>query len=196
MTEDKEKCSWCKSSPLLEKYHDEEWGVPVHDDTLHFEYLLLESMSCGLSWTLILKKRAILQDCFADFDYNKIALFDDSDIQRIMNTNGMIHSLRKIKGIINNALRFIEIRKEFDSFNHYIWHFTNGKTVVYKSHMDGLWETRNTLSDQIAKDLKKRGLKFVGSVILYSHLQGIGIINDHQPSCSRYRPLSTNVIMV
>jgi len=196
MTEDKEKCSWCKSSPLLEKYHDEEWGVPVHDDTLHFEYLLLESMSCGLSWTLILKKRAILQDCFADFDYNKIALFDDSDIQRIMNTNGMIHSLRKIKGIINNALRFIEIRKEFDSFNHYIWHFTNGKTVVYKSHMDGLWETRNTLSDQIAKDLKKRGFKFVGSVILYSHLQGIGIINDHQPSCSRYRPLSTNVIMV
>jgi len=196
MTEDKEKCSWCKSSPLLEKYHDEEWGVPVHDDTLHFEYLLLESMSCGLSWTLILKKRAILQDCFADFDYNKIALFDDSDIQRIMNTNGMIHSLRKIKGIINNALRFIEIRKEFDSFNHYIWHFTNGKTVVYKSHMDGLWETRNTLSDQIAKDLKKRGLKFVGSVILYSHLQGIGIINDHQPSCSRYRPLSTNAIMV
>ncbi|MCH4148239.1 MAG: DNA-3-methyladenine glycosylase I [Prevotella sp.] len=196
MNKGPEKCWWCKSDPLLEKYHDTEWGVPVHNDTLHFEYLLMESMSCGLSWTLMLRKREVFRACFAAFDYHKIALFNDSDIERIINTEGMIRSLGKIKGIINNAQKFIEIQQEYGSFDRYIWHFTHEKTIIYQSHLDGLWETKNALSDEIAKDLKKRGFKFMGSVILYSHLQGIGIINDHQLSCFRYRPLSKNAIIL
>ncbi len=187
MTE-KKRCTWGK---LLEKdfyrdYHDKEWGVPVHDDRKHYEYLFLESMSCGLSWELMLKKRDIFRQCFADFDYETVAGFTEKDIQKIWQTEGMIHSKRKIEGEIHNAQVFCKTKEEYGSFDQYIWSFTKGKTYIYRSHQNG-WVTRNELSDMIANDLKSRGFKYVGTVIIYSHLQAIGIINDHNHECFRYK---------
>ncbi|MCR5078026.1 MAG: DNA-3-methyladenine glycosylase I [Prevotella sp.] len=179
------RCTWAETDPLLRKYHDEEWGVPVHDDRLHFMYLLMESMSCGLSWLLMLKKWDTFRRCFADFDYNRVAAFTEDDIRRVATAENMIHSERKVAAMVSNARAFCRIREEFGTFDKYIWSFTRGKTMVYPSHQHR-WCVRNTLSDKIAKDLKRRGFKYVGTVIIYSHLQGIGIINDHQADCFRY----------
>lgn len=184
-TETIHRCAWADSDPLLQQYHDEEWGVPVHDDRLHFMYLLMENMSCGLSWLLMLRKREVFRACFADFDYERVASFTESDVDRIVETEGMIHSRRKVEGVINNARCFAIVRREFGSFDKYIWSFTNGRTKVYPSHQKH-WCVRNALSDKIAKDMKRRGFKYVGTVIIYSHLQGIGIINDHAADCFRY----------
>lgn len=184
-----EKCFWCKDGGILEKYHDEEWGVPVHDERKHFMYLLMESMSCGLSWKMMLQRREAFREGFADFDYEKVADFGDADVERALKIPGMIKSERKIRAIINNAQQFIKIRKEWKSFDRYIWHFTEGKTMIYPEHQTE-WCVRNELSDEIAKDLKKRGFKYLGSVIIYSHLQGIGIINDHMKNCFRYQQSS------
>lgn len=162
---------------LIESYYKEEWGNPCHDERDHFMYLLMESMSCGLSWNLMLKKREIFRQSFSGFDPVKVAAFDDADVERIYNTEGMIRSERKIRGMINNARCFVNIEKEIGSFDRYIWGFTNGKVVVYPSHKTSP-VTRNELSDRVAKDLKRRGFKYVGSVIVYSHLQGIGVIDD------------------
>ncbi|MCI2080228.1 MAG: DNA-3-methyladenine glycosylase I [Prevotella sp.] len=182
-------CAWAVG-PFLKKYHDEEWGVPVHDETKHYEFLVLEAMSCGLSWELMLKKREVFRTVFADFDFRQVAKFTDADVERIMGVEGMIRSPRKIRAMIHNARCFLAIEKEFGSFDHYIWGFTKGKTLVYHRHQEeGEWETRNELSDALAKDMKKRGFKYLGSVILYSHLQAIGIINDHELSCPRYPEL-------
>lgn len=175
-------------------YHDKEWGTPVHDDRKHFMFLLMESMSCGLSWELMLKKREVFRECFAGFDPSQVAAFTDDDVERIAATEGMIKSPRKIKAMISNAKAFVRIQQEFGSFDKYIWKFTNGKSVIYRSHQNG-WTTRNELSDEISADLKKRGFKYVGSVIVYSHLQGIGIINDHRDYCFRYKELLPNCII-
>lgn len=182
------RCKEFGNDPLMLKYHDEEWGTPCHNERNHFMYLLMECMSCGLSWQLILHKREVFRECFADFDAAKVAAFTDSDVERIMNTDGMIRSERKIRGMINNAQCFINVQREFGSFDKYIWGFTGGKTMVYPSHQHEL-ATRNDLSDRISADMKKRGFKYVGSVTIYSHLQGIGVINDHHDYCFRYAAL-------
>lgn len=188
-----EKCQWCKDGGLLEHYHDTEWGIPCHDDQMLYEYLMLECMSAGLSWKLMLQKRDIFRACFADFDFNKVVSFTDADIEDILLYPGMIRSRRKIEAIISNARCFIDIRKEYGSFDKYIWGFTNGQAIIYQRHLNGEWLTTSELSDEIAKDLKKRGFKFLGSTLVYSYLQGIGIINDHMTYCDMFEKIGGTI---
>lgn len=184
------RCPWCAGNEAYYAYHDTEWGTPVHDERLHFELLVLESMSCGLSWLLVLKKREIMRACFDNFEPARVAAYGVPQVERIMATPGMIKSRRKIEAVIHNARVFLDIAHECGSFDSYIWSFTQGKTLVYRSHRDeGIVETCNDLSERMACDMKKRGFKYMGPVILYSHLQAIGIINDHHPDCFRYRQL-------
>ena len=190
---DEHKCQWCQDNGLLEHYHDTEWGIPCHADRLLFEYLTLESMSCGLSWLLMLQKREIFRDCFADFDYKKVAEFTETDINRAMEYPGMIKSRRKIEAIVSNAKCFMQIQKEFGSFDKYLWDYSEGKTYIYQTHLDGVWLTKNDLSDRIAADLKKRGFKFLGSTLIYSYLQSVGIINDHAPECYMFEKIGGTI---
>ncbi len=185
-------CNWARGERILEEYHDTEWGVPVFDDVRQFEYLMLESMQCGLSWLTVMKKRKIFRDCFEEFDFEHVAKYTESDVDRIMNTEGMIRSVGKIRAVINNAQKFLDIRREFGSFSEYIWRYTDGKTVIYDGHPDGYIPNSNGLSDEIAKDLKKRGFKYIGTVTVYSHLQACGVINDHDSSCPRYLYINEN----
>ena len=183
------RCPWCTCNEKMIRYHDEEWGVPVYDDQKQFEFLMMEVMQCGLNWNMMIQKREIFQECFDRFDYNKVAEYQEAEIERILNTEGMIRSRRKIEAVIHNARCFQKIREEFGSFSDYIWGFTGGKTYLYTGHQKGEIPARNGLSDQISKDLKKRGLKYMGSITVYSHLQACGIINDHLETCGRYREL-------
>lgn len=183
-------CDWADINEANKKYHDTEWGVPVHNDRDMFEHLTLECMQCGLSWSLMLKKREIFRKCFCNFDYDKIAELDDGDVERILNTEGMIRSPQKIAAIINNARRCREIRAEFGSLCDYIWLYTGGKTVLYDGHADGSIPVSNGLSAAISSDLKKRGFKYVGAVTMYSHLQACGVINDHSFDCPRRREIN------
>ena len=164
------KCRWCRDGGLNEAYHDSEWGVPLWDDKKQFEFLSLEVMQCGLSWSLMLKKREIFKKCFADFDYMAVAEFTEDDILRIMSTDGMIRSRRKIEALISNAKAFIEVRREFGTFSDYLWGFTGGKSLVYIKHHQGQWEAKNALSEEISRDLRRRGFKFLGPVTVYAHL--------------------------
>ncbi len=182
-------CKWAETNERNREYHDKEWGVPVHDDRRMFEHLFLECMQCGLSWDLMLKKREIFRSCFDGFDYDRIAGYGEQDIERILNTEDMIRSPRKIAAIINNAKCFRRIREEFGSFCDYIWGFTDGKTYLYSGHNKngGRIPVSNGLSKKISRDMKKRGFKYVGEITIYSHLQACGIINDHDESCSCYK---------
>lgn len=180
------RCKWCCDGGLLQEYHDKEWGIPLHNDPMQFEFLSLEVMQCGLNWMMMLKKREIFRQCFADFDFEKVALFDEADVQRIMETPNMIRSERKIRAIINNARCFQAIRAQFGSFDAYLWGFTDGETYLYPKHQQGEWVAKNALSDRISADLKKRGFKYLGSITVYSHLQACGMINDHEPTCFLY----------
>lgn len=184
-----ERCEWCLDGGILQKYHDEEWGNLLHDDKKHFEYLLMETMQCGLNWTMMLKKREIFRKSFDNFDYQLIAVYDDDKVERIMNTDGMIKSRRKITAIISNAKCFLNVIKEFGSFDNYIWSFSNNYTIVYVKHQQGQAEVRNELSDRLSKDMKKRGFKYLGSITIFSHLQACGIINDHSCNCYKYKEL-------
>ena len=183
------RCPWCLINDLETKYHDEEWGVPVHDDQKQFEFLMLEEMQCGLSWDIVLKKREIFRSCFDNFDYDKVDEYDQQDIDRIMNTPGMIRSQRKIEAVIGNARCVQKIREEFGSFSDYLWGWTDGKILLYKGHELGNIPAKNELSDKISKDLKKRGMKYLGSITVYSHLQASGIINDHIKECDCFNRL-------
>lgn len=184
-----DRCPWCTCNEKMIRYHDEEWGVPVYDDQKQFEFLMMELMQCGLNWNMMIQKREIFRECFDRFDYNKVAEYQEAEIERILNTEGMIRSRRKIEAVIHNARCFQKIREEFGSFSDYIWGFTGGKTYLYTGHQKGEIPARNGLSDRISKDLKKRGLKYMGSITVYSHLQACGIINDHLETCGRYREL-------
>lgn len=177
------KCRWCLDGGAMEAYHDNEWGIPLHDDKKQFEFLMLEAMQCGLSWSLMIKKREIFRQCFDDFEYTKIAAYNSDDVQRILNYPGMIRSERKINAVISNARAFIEIIDEYGSFDKFLWDFTENKTYVYNSHIENPVAS-NELSDRISAELKKRGFKYIGSVTVYSHLQACGMINDHEKSCS------------
>ncbi len=180
-------CDWDKSSELNTRYHDLEWGVPLHDDRGQFEFIMMEVMQCGLNWTMMINKREIFRACFDNFDYDRIAGYGEGDIERIMNTEGMIRSRRKIEAVINNARCFQDIRRGFGSFDEYLWGYSKGKTILYNRHADGYIPVSNGLSDMISKDLKKRGFKYLGTVTIYSHLQACGIINDHDRNCPCYR---------
>jgi len=185
-------CNWGHTSVINQKYHDEEWGVPLHDDKRQFEYLMMEVMQCGLSWTIVINKREIFRCCFDGFDFNKIAAYTEKDVERIMATEGMIKSPRKIAAIIHNARCFQKIREEFGSFDAYLWKYSQGRTILYDKHGDGYIPVSNGLSDIISKDLKKRGFKFLGTITIYSHLQACGMINDHGNDCLRYQYIVAN----
>lgn len=180
------RCDWCCDGGIVQKYHDEEWGIPLHDDRKHFEYLSMEVMQCGLNWTMMLKKREIFRKCFDDFDFHRIAEYTEQDADRIMGEEGMIRSRRKIEAIVGNARAFLRIIEEFGSFDKYIWSFSNYESLVYLKHQNGQPEASNELSDRISKDLRKRGFKYLGSITVFSHLQACGIINDHSPQCYMY----------
>lgn len=186
------RCHWCDYNSEIQKYHDEEWGIPLYDDKRHFEYLLMEVMQCGLSWGLMMKKREIFRHCFSDFDFRAIANYSEKDIENIMTYDGMIKSPDKIKAIISNAKVFIEIIDEFGSFTNYIWGFSNNKILVYRKHHEGQWETQNDISMALSKDLKKRGCRYLGPIVIYSHLQACGIINDHEYECFRFKAIENN----
>lgn len=184
-----DRCKWCCDGGMMQKYHDEEWGIPLHDDKRHFEFISLEVMQCGLNWNMMLKKRKIFRKCFNDFDFKVIAGWGEKEIERILQMEGMIKSRRKVEAIINNAKCFLAVIDEFGSFDTYIWSFSEYRTFVYRKHQEGEIETRNELSDRISGDLKKRGFKFLGSITVYSHLQACGIINDHESSCWMYEEI-------
>ena len=172
------RCSWVNSNPLYIKYHDEEWGVASYDDRYLFEMLVLESFQAGLSWECILNKRENFRRAFDSFDYKIIAEYDDAKIIELLNDRSIIRNRLKINAAINNAKVFMNIQKEFGSFSDYIWKFTNYKQIVHNIVI-----TSNSLSDRISLDLKKRGMKFVGTTIIYSYLQAIGVVNDHDKNC-------------
>ena len=185
-------CDWVFASERDRKYHDTEWGVPVHnDDRQMFEHLTLECLQCGLSWGLMMKKREIFRQCFENFEFDKIAAYGEDDIQQILSTEGMLRSERKVRAVINNARCYQKIREEFGSFCNYLWSYTDGKTIIYEGHADGKVPVSNGLSDRISKDLKRRDFMFVGTVTIYSHLQACGLINDHAADCPCFHRIST-----
>lgn len=185
------RCSWCEGNDLYLKYHDEEWGVPVHDDKKHFEFLILEGAQAGLSWLTILKRRDGYRKAFSDFDPVSVASYNDDRILDLLNDPGIIRNRLKVNAAVNNAKLFLEIQKEFGSFDNYIWDFVEG--VPVKNFWKKIEEIPATtdLSDRVSKDLKKRGFKFVGSTIIYAHLQATGIVNDHLVDCFRYEEVNT-----
>lgn len=180
------RCAWGSSNPLMIEYHDTEWGVPLHDEQKLFEFLILEGMQAGLSWSTILNKRENFRRAFAEFDVEKVARFGKRDINRLLKDAGIIRNRLKIEAAINNAQRFSEVQQEFGSFDAYIWGFVNGKPI--KNGFKSLKEipAKTPLSDAISKDLIKRGFKFVGSTIVYAHMQATGMVNDHTVDCFRY----------
>lgn len=188
-------CEW-DGTKEQKKYHDETWGRPIHDDFQHFEFLSFEVLQCGLSWWLVYGKRDLLKKCFADFDFQKVAEFTEKDINLILNTPGMIKSEKKIRAIIHNAKMFKKIVDSFGSFDKYLWRFSNYKTIIYDKHSDGFVPASNGLSEKISKDLFKKGFKYTGPIVIYSHLQACGIINDHDKNCHCYKEIceSTEVI--
>ena len=186
MITQKQRCGWCVGDPLYEAYHDEEWGVPVYDDLKLFEFLILETFQAGLSWITILRKRENFRAVFDAFDYTKVAQYDAAKFDSLIIDKGIIRNKLKIKAAISNAQAFIEIQKEFGSFSNYIWRFTDGKPIK-NAVKDYKKAPPNTpLSDQVSKDLKSRGFKFVGSTVVYAHMQATGMVNDHETDCFRY----------
>lgn len=185
----KKRCPWCLKDPIYIKYHDEEWGVPVHDDKKHFEFLVLESAQAGLSWLTILKRREGYRIAYDGFDPAKVAKYDEKNIEEMMNYKGIIRNRRKIVASIKNAKVFLQIQNEFGSFDKYIWSFTDEKPIInsYKKLED--IPAKTELSQNISKDLKKRGCSFLGATIIYSYIQAVGIVNDHIINCFRYKEI-------
>ncbi|WP_215146013.1 DNA-3-methyladenine glycosylase I [Exiguobacterium qingdaonense] len=178
------RCPWCGSDPLYVRYHDEEWGKPVHDDRKHFECLTLESAQAGLSWITILRKRENYRVAYRNFHVTEVAQFTDEDVERLMSDSGIVRNRRKIDASINNAKQFIKIQQEFGSFDSYIWSFVDDKPIVNAwSRVEDVPAT-TPLSERLSKDLKRRGFKFLGPTTVYAHLQATGIVNDHLASCS------------
>jgi DNA-3-methyladenine glycosylase I len=181
------RCPWVSQNPLYEKYHDEEWGVPIYDDQKIFEFLVLESAQAGLSWLTILKKRENYRHAFANFNPKKIAKFGALDFKRLINDAGIIRNRLKIMAAINNAQRFLEIQKEFRSFSAYMWSFVKNKTIQHKIKNTKDYPTTIPEAEIWAKDLKKRGFKFLGPTIIYAHMQAVGMVNDHSVDCFRHK---------
>ncbi len=187
MKKGRQTCEWPGGDPLLMEYHDKEWGVPVHNDRKLFEFLILEGFQAGLSWLTVLRKRENFRKAFDNFDFNKVAKYDKRKINSLLKDSGIIRNKLKIAGAVANAAAFLEVRKEFGTFNKYIWGFTEGKTIQNKFNSLKEIPATTELSDIISKDLKKRGFKFVGSTIVYAHMQATGMVNDHIKNCFRYK---------
>ena len=183
---EKTRCGWVGKEDIYVKYHDEEWGVPVRDDAKQFEFLILETFQAGLSWITILRKRENFRQAFDQFDYKKIAQYNEAKIQSLLENEGIIRNQLKIRATVSNAIAFMEVQKEFGSFTDYIWGFVNGKSVNEKRKSIKEVPATNDISDRLSKDLKKRGFKFVGSTVVYAHLQATGLINDHTTDCFRH----------
>mgnify|MGYP006285859497 CR=1 FL=1 len=184
------RCSWCGEDPLYIKYHDEEWGVPVHDDKLHFEFLTLESAQAGLSWITILKKRENYREAFAGFDPQEVASFDEDKIAELLQDPGIVRNRLKVRAAVRNAGVFLDIQTEFGSFEDYVWRFVNGAPV--QNSWPGMEDvpTETEHARALSKDLKSRGMSFVGPTIIYAHMQATGLVNDHITSCFRWTELS------
>jgi len=182
----KHRCGWCEGDSLYEAYHDKEWGVPLKDDNTLFEFLVLETFQAGLSWITILKKRENFRAAFDNFDYKKIAVYEQLKIDSLLQDAGIIRNKLKVNATVTNAKAFMEIQNEFGSFSEYIWGFVNQKPIknAFTNYKDAPANTE--LSDALSKDLKKRGFKFVGSTVVYATMQAIGMVNDHETSCFRY----------
>jgi len=185
----KQRCPWPSDDKLMIKYHDKEWGVPLHNDKKLFEFLILEGFQAGLSWRTILHKRENFRKAFDNFDYNKVAKYNNRKINSLLKDAGIIRNELKIDGAITNAQEFLKVRKEFGTFDKYIWSFVNGKPI--QNNIKSLKElpAKTKLSDQISDDLRKRGFKFVGSTIVYAHMQATGMVNDHVVGCYRQKEI-------
>jgi len=179
----KTRCSWCEKDDLYRKYHDEEWGIPVYEDAKLFEFLILETFQAGLSWHTILKKRETFRAAFDNFDYKKIAHYSEEKIQELMLDAGIIRNQLKIRSAVSNANAFMKVQEEFGSFSKYIWGFVDGIPIDNKRKTLQEVPATTPLSDVISKDLKNRGFKFVGSTVVYAHIQATGMINDHLENC-------------
>lgn len=180
---DKIRCAWCGNDELYQKYHDEEWGKPVYDDETIFEFLVLESFQAGLSWITILRKRENFRKAFDNFNYQKIANYPDEKVEELMQDAGIIRNRLKILATISNAQKFIETQKEFGSFSNYIWGFIGGKPIINLPKTLKDVPATTEISDKLAKDLKKRGFKFLGSTVVYAHMQATGLVDDHVTEC-------------
>lgn len=187
--DDRRRCGWCGTDPLYVRYHDEEWGVPVHDDRRQFEFLILEGAQAGLSWITVLRKREHYRQAFADFDPHAVARFTRRDVARLLRNPGIVRNRLKVEGAVRNARAFLDVQEEFGSFDRYVWQFVGGRPIV-----NG-WKTLKQVpaatkeSDALSQDLKRRGFSFVGSTIVYAHMQATGMVNDHLVDCFRYREL-------
>lgn len=180
---EKKRCAWVNSDQLYIKYHDEEWGVPVHNDRKLFEFLILEGAQAGLSWITILKKREAYRKAFDNFDPERVALYDEKKFEELLNNSGIVRNRLKIKAAIKNAQAFLEIQKEFGSFNEYIWSFVGAEPIMNNRKNTKEIPPRTELSDKISKDLKQRGFSFVGTTIIYAFMQAMGMVNDHTLNC-------------
>jgi len=185
----KKRCPWPSDDKLMIKYHDKEWGVPLHNDRKLFEFLILEGFQAGLSWRTILHKRENFRKAFDNFDFNKVAKYDRRKINSLLKNEGIIRNKLKIEAAITNAKAFLQVRKEFGTFDKYIWSFINGKPIDNKFKSLKELPAKTKLSDKISEDLKKRGFKFVGSTIVYAHMQATGMVNDHVEGCFRHNDL-------
>jgi DNA-3-methyladenine glycosylase I len=184
------RCPWCLGDPLSVEYHDRDWGAPVRDDRTQFEFLVLESSQAGLSWLTILRKRENYRRAYRGFDYAKVARFGPRDVARLLADPGIVRNRLKVESSINNAKRFLEVRREFGTFSNYLWGFVGDRPLLNRWRTLKQIPPRTELSDRISRDLKQRGFRFVGSTIIYSHLQATGLVNDHLVSCFRHRQLA------
>lgn len=183
------RCAWPADNPLMIEYHDNEWGTPVHDDKKLFKYFVLDAFQAGLNWAMIWKKRKNFEKAFDNFNPTKIAKYSEKDIVRLMKDEGIVRNRGKIAATIANAQKFLEVKKDFGSFDRYIWKFTNHRTIHHSFKKMSEIPSTSTESDEMSRDLKKRGFKFVGSTICYAFMQGVGMMNDHTTDCFRYAEL-------
>ncbi|MBP9777704.1 MAG: DNA-3-methyladenine glycosylase I [Rickettsiaceae bacterium] len=189
ITQNKIRCAWVNNDPIYINYHDREWGVPIYDDRLLFEFLILEGAQAGLNWITILKKRDNYRKCFDKFNAKKIAKYDQNKFEQLMANSGIIRNKLKIKAAIINAQAFLQVKQECGSFSEHIWHFVNGKPISNHWKNNKFLPTSSDISSALSKDLKKRGFKFVGPTICYAFMQAVGMVNDHTMDCFRYKEL-------
>jgi DNA-3-methyladenine glycosylase I len=190
MSAAKTRCPWSAGNDLMSAYHDEEWGVPVHDDRKQFEFLTLEAAQAGLSWLIVLRKREAYSRVFAEFDPEKVARFTDKRIEKLLGDEGIVRNRLKVVAAVNNARHFLDVQEEFGTFDKYIWRFVEGRPIQNRlATIKDIRATSNE-SDALSKDLKQRGFKYVGSTIIYAHMQAVGMVNDHLTSCFRHKAVS------
>jgi len=181
------RCDWCGTEPIYVNYHDKEWGVPVHDDRLHFEMIILDGAQAGLSWITILKRRESYREAFDNFDAQKVSRYSDKRIEKLLKNPGIIRNRLKVKSTVQNAKAFLKVQKEFGSFDEYIWRFVNHETIQNKWKKMSELPAKTAQSDAMSKDLKKRGFSFAGSTICYAYMQAAGMVNDHTTDCFRFK---------